>query len=142
MNEETNTKKQGSKKILIGAIALVLLIAIFGITYFVFVPKPTEGSKAITVTVVDDTKTETSYPVTTDAEFLGEALDEIEDLTIEGTEGDYGLYIDSVNGLRAESGDEGGTYWAIYVNGEYGQYSVDSQPVTDGDTYSLVYEAY
>lgn len=145
MNEETmkqETKKQGSKKLLIGGIIMALLIVCFAAVYFIFVPKPTEGSKAITLTVVDDAKEETAYSINTDAEFLREALDGVKGLTVEGTEGEYGLYIESVNGLTAESGSDSGTYWAIYVNGEYGQYSLDTQPVTDGDNYSLVYESY
>ncbi|MBQ7065879.1 MAG: DUF4430 domain-containing protein [Lachnospiraceae bacterium] len=140
MNEET--KKQGNKKLLIGGIIMALLIICFAAVYLIFAPKPTEGAKAITVTVVDDSKEETSYSINTDAEFLREALDGVEGLEIIGTEGDYGLYIESVNGLLAQSGSESGTYWAIYVNGEYGQYSLDAQPVTDGDNYSLVYESY
>ena len=35
-----------------------------------------------------------------------------------------------------------GAYWSIYVNGEYGNYSADQQPVADGDVYGLVYTVY
>ena len=62
------------------------------------------------------------------------------DFSYEGEEGDYGLYIETVNGLTADY-DADGAYWAVYVNGEYGQNSVDLQPVADGDTYRLSYEA-
>lgn len=140
MNEET--KKQGNKKLLIGGILLALLIVCFLAVYFIFVPKVAEGSKSITVTVVDDNKAETAYSIDTDAKFLGEAVEGVEGLDIQGTQGDYGLYIEAINGLSAVSGSDSGTYWAIYVNGEYGQFSLDTQPVTDGDTYSFVYESY
>lgn len=62
-------------------------------------------------------------------------------VTIEVTEGDYGLYIDTVNGLTADYAEDG-AYWSIYVNGEYGSYSADQQPVADGDVYGLVYTVY
>ena len=62
-------------------------------------------------------------------------------MTVEGTEGDYGLYIDTVNGLTADYAEDG-AYWSIYVNGEYGSYSADQQPVADGDVYGLVYTVY
>lgn len=104
-------------------------------------PAPTETpakSKNITVKVVDDKGEETVYTLSTDQEFLRGAIEEIAELKVEGTESDYGLMIDTVNGLRADYALDG-AYWSIYVNGEYGMYGVDTQPVTDGDEYSLVY---
>ncbi len=47
----------------------------------------------------------------------------------------------TVNGLTADF-TTGNAYWAIYVNGEYGSYGLSQQPVTDGDTYAIVYETY
>jgi len=49
-----------------------------------------------------------------------------------------GLYITTVNGVTADF-DKDGAYWSIMVNGEYGQYGADSQPVADGDEFQLVY---
>ena len=45
----------------------------------------------------------------------------------------------AVNGLQAVY-DTDGAYWAVYVNDEYAQNGVDSQPVNDQDAFSLVYE--
>ena len=130
-----------NKKIIIGIVAIVAVIAIMCGIYAINRPSATSGSKSVTIEVTDDTATTTSYAVSTDAEYLSQVFDEVEDLTVEGTEGDYGLYINTVNGLTADY-DADGAYWAIYVNGEYGNFGADSQPVTDGDTYSLVYETY
>ena len=58
------------------------------------------------------------------------------DFTYEGTDGEYGLYIDSVNALKADYNVDK-AYWAIYVNGEYGQLGADTQPVNDGDSFKL-----
>ena len=99
-----------------------------------------EGSKNIVIEVKDSEGNVTSYEVTTDAEFLRQAMDEAEGLTYEGTDSDYGMMVEVVNGEQAIYSEDN-AYWAFYVNGEYGQYGVDSQPVTDGDTYSIVYEA-
>ena len=44
--------------------------------------------------------------------------------------------------MEANFEDGSNAYWAIYVNDEYGMYSLDTQPVTDGDSYALVYETY
>lgn len=135
-------KKTGNKK-LIGAVAiLAVLIAIFAIVYMNNRPAPQTGTKAYSLTVVDDQGAEKAYSGKTDAEFLSGLMDELKeggDFTYEASESDYGLFIESVNGLAANY-DENGSYWAIYVNGEYGMYGADSQPVADGDSFSLVYE--
>ncbi|MCM1538761.1 MAG: DUF4430 domain-containing protein [bacterium] len=100
-----------------------------------------EGKYKITVEVVDDQGETKSYESSTDAEVLYDALLEIDGLTLDGYESDYGFYITGVNGLTADY-DADGAYWSIYVNGEYGSYGVESQPVADGDTYRLAYEVY
>lgn len=135
-------KQSDRKKIIIGAVILVVLLAAFAIIYVVFGPKAAQGSKEYILKVVDDNGETTEYTGHTDAEYLRGALEELEksdDLTIEGEESDYGLFIDTVNGVTADYSKDK-AYWALYVNGEYGNYGVDSQPLTDGDIYSLVYE--
>ncbi|MPM76904.1 hypothetical protein SDC9_123903 [bioreactor metagenome] len=62
-------------------------------------------------------------------------------MTLDGEDTQYGYTVYSINGAEANFND-GNAYWAIYVNGEYGNYGVDTQPVTDGDTYAFVYETY
>ncbi|MBQ3974421.1 MAG: DUF4430 domain-containing protein, partial [Lachnospiraceae bacterium] len=77
-------------------------------------------------------------------EYLSGLMDELSaggDFSYQGSTSDYGLFIESVNGLAA-SYDDNGSYWAIYVNGEYGSYGADAQPVTDGDSFALKYEVY
>ena len=133
-----------STKITIAVLAAVVVIAAFVGVYFAFGPKTTQGAKAITVEVVDNNGQTTTYETRTDAEYLRQALEELDDATdfaIEGEESDYGLYITTVNGITADYNADG-AYWSVYVNGEYGMYGVDTQPVTDGDTYSIVYEVY
>lgn len=135
-------KQSDRKKIIIGAVILVVLLAAFAVIYVVFGPKAAQGNKEYILKVVDDNGETTEYTGHTDAEYLRGALEELEksdDLTIEGEESDYGLFIDTINGVTADYSKDK-AYWALYVNGEYGNYGVDSQPLTDGDIYSLVYE--
>ena len=131
------------KGIIIGIVAhVVVILAGVGI-YAKFGPKASAGSKSYTLTVVAEDGTETSYEGTTDAEYLHGLLDEVaanEDFTFEGSDGDYGFYIESVNGEVADS--SANSYWAIYVNGEYGQYGADEQPVADGDAFKLAFETF
>lgn len=77
----------------------------------------------------------------TDAEFLMGAIEDIEGVTIDGYESDWGYYITTVNGTVADY-DADGAYWSIYVNGEYGMNGVETQPVADGDVFTFAYEVY
>lgn len=137
MNE--TTQKSNKKPMIIAVAVIIALIAVFAAVYFIFSPKAAKGAKSVTLTVVDDAGKETVYDVDTDAEYLSEVFDEIDGLTVEGEVGDYGLFIQAVNGLTADY-DKDGAYWSIYVNGTYGSYAADLQPVYDGDEFSLVYE--
>ena len=95
------------------------------------------GANTVTVEVTAGEKT-VVLTLHTDAEFLGGALEE--NGLVTGEEGDFGLYIKSVNGIVADY-DTDGYYWALYVDGEYATTGVDTTPVTDGGSYSLVREA-
>lgn len=84
--------------------------------------------------VVDaDGNAETSHIHTT-KETVGEALQEAGVLA--GTEGDYGLYITSVNGIVADYNIDG-TYWAFYVNDAYATKGADQTPIVEGELYSF-----
>ena len=128
---------------IIGITAIIVCIICFLLIYIRFSPKPDpNGQKAYTLEVSDG-KESIHYSGKTDAEYLSGLMDDLkntEDFTYESSTSDYGMYISSVNGLKADETKK--TYWAIYVNGEYGQYGADSQPVNDGDEYALKLESY
>lgn len=137
-------KKSSTKKIVAAIVVLLAAIAIMSMVFNRNKPAVQEGTKAYTLSVVDDQGTEKKYSGKTDAEYLSNLMDELAaagDFSYAGSESDYGLYIETVNGLTADY-DADGAYWSIYVNGEYGQYGADAQPVADGDAFSLVYEIY
>lgn len=96
-----------------------------------------EGSKAFTFEVVDSKGETTTFNVKTDAETVGEALEN--EQLIAGEMGDYGLYVKTVNGETADY-DKDGHYWGFYVNGEYGMTGVDQTPVDTSATYTFKYE--
>lgn len=138
MSEKTNGGNK--KKIILAVGALVLVAAIFAGVYFALAPKASAGGKEITIEVIDDAQASTVYEVSTDAEYLGDAIREIEGLTVEGTESEYGLMVDTVNGVVADY-NENGAYWAFYVDGEYCMYGMDQQPIEDGQAYQIIYTA-
>ncbi|MBS7240683.1 MAG: DUF4430 domain-containing protein [Acetatifactor sp.] len=133
--EET---KKTNKKAVIGIAAVAALVVILAIVYVVFRQKPVEGSKAITITVVNKAAEETTYEVKTDAEYLRQAMEEAEGLTFSGAESEYGMMVDTVNGERADYNLDG-AYWSFYINGEYCNYGIDTQPVADKDAFSICY---
>ena len=96
-----------------------------------------EGKTTFNLTVSDPDGTETLFEIHTDAKTVGEALEELE--LIAGEEGDYGLYVKTVNGITADY-DTDKTYWAFYVNDEYSQTGVDATKITEGDHYSFKVE--
>ena len=96
-----------------------------------------EGSTEFAFTVVDKEGSETQFEIHTDKETVGEALLELD--LIAGEEGEYGLYVKTVNGITVDY-DKDGEYWAFYVNDEYAQSGVDSTIITEGDSYSFKVE--
>lgn len=127
--------KKLNKKIIGGIVALVALIAIFVGLFIAFRPKPAEGSKAITIVVVNDAKESKTYEVKTDAEYLKQAMEETEGLTFEcdGT----GMLM-TVNGVTADW-NVNQSYWALYVNDDYGQFGISEQPIYDGEAFRIEY---
>ncbi len=130
--------KKINKKIMIGAVALIVIIAAFLIIFNVFREKPVQGSKSITLEVLNQEQQTSEYQVQTDAEFLRQAMEEAKGFTFDGEEEDYGFTLYTING-ETHNWNEDGSYWAVYVNGDYGQYGIDSQPVEDGDIFRFEY---
>lgn len=94
-----------------------------------------EGSTTVQVEVKVNDQSVT-FTVHTDKTILGDAL--MEHALLAGEEGDYGLYIKEVNGIKADY-DTDKAYWAFYKDGEYMNTGVDGTTIADGEHYELVY---
>lgn len=127
-----------NKKVLLAAIALLVVAGVMAAVYFATRPTVQDwtGSKTITVTVVHSDGKSQEFSYSTDKAYLGEVLQEAG--LISGTPGEFGLYIETVDGETA-SWEENGAYWAFYVGEEYATTSVNLAPITDGAVYKLVY---
>lgn len=130
--------KKTDRKVVIGIAALAAAVALLAVIFFVFREKPVEGSKAITIEVVDNEQKSVIYHVKTDAEYLRQAMEEAEGLEFSGTESEYGLMLTTINGVTADY-NVNGAYWSFYVNGGYCNYGIDTQPVLDGDAFRIEY---
>lgn len=129
---------QEKKRLLIAAIALAVLAAVFAGVWLAARPAAQEGAKAITVEVVHADGSKKSFAYHTDEDYLAGVL--LGEGLVEGSVGDYGLYITKADGETADFNTDG-AYWAVYQNGEYAQLGVTELPVRDGDSFSLVYTA-
>ncbi len=129
------------KKHIIALLLAVVLVAGMILAYSAFSEKPTEGTKEVTIEVVDDKQISTLYEIKTDAEYLIGAMEDAEGLTFDGSEGQYGFTVSEINGVIADFTADS-SYWSFYVNGEYCNYGVSEQPVNDGDTFRIVYSSY
>ncbi len=93
-----------------------------------------EGKTKFNFTVTDLEGKETAFEINTDKKTVGEALLDLK--LIAGEQGDYGLYVKTVNGTTLDY-DKDGAYWAFYVNGEYGTTGVDATDIVAGTTYTF-----
>lgn len=133
--------KKCNKKALIAVGILVVVLTAMAAVFFIFRPKPAEGSKSITIEVINSAQESKMYELKTDAEYLRQAMEEAKGLEFSGTESEeFGLTLITVNGEDTDFNN--GSYWGIFVNGEYGMYGIDSQPVYDGDAFQIVYTVY
>lgn len=123
------------KKLIVFFLALVMLLSLSACSDSETPNTTPSGGAHFTVVVTDLDGSESTFEYTSDAGSVGEALQAAG--LLEGKEGEWGLYILSVNGITADSATEG-TYWAFYINGEYAMTGVDRTPITDGATYTFV----
>lgn len=128
-----------NKKLVIAIVALVALIAILAGVYLATRPDTVEGGKTITVIVVHKDGTEKTFNYHTDAEYLSEVL--LSEGLATGTEGEYGLTIESVDGETADWNVDS-SYWALYIGDEYATTGASGVVLTDGGIYKLVYESF
>lgn len=96
-----------------------------------------EGGKDFVFIATDANGIETKFELNTDRETVGDALLDLD--LIAGDEGEYGLYVKTVNGITLDYDNEG-AYWAFYIDGEYAMTGVDSTEVEEGKTYSFKVE--
>lgn len=132
---EHQTKRGG---LIATALFLAAALLLFGL-WQSFSPGGSMGPKQITIEVIGQDGNAERFSTNTHESYLKQAAETV--LTIEGEESPYGFVLYAVNGVSADF-RAGTAYWAIYVNGEYGNYSVDKQPIEDGGAYAFVYETY
>ena len=133
--------KNNKNKIIAAVIILVILMSAALVLYILYGQKPSSGSKSITLSIVYMDGSRDEYEVRTDEEYLLDAANEIDELAIEGHDDGSYFYIDAINGVSADYAADG-AYWAIYVDGAYGNYGIKDQTIADGASYEIRYEVW
>ena len=125
-----------NKKLVLAAIALVVVIGLMVGIWMATRPETQEGSKGYTVTVVHKDGTAKNFAYRTDAEYLAEAL--LEQGLVSGEDSQYGLTIITVDGEAAVWATDN-AYWAIWIGEEMAVTGASETPVYDGSTFKLEY---
>lgn len=129
-----------NKKLVLAALALVLVIALLVGVYMATRPEAQAGMKNVQIVIVYADGSERSEQYATDAEYLSELLLEKELVTGYESE-EYGFTIESVDGITLDWSKDG-AYWALYEGEEYATTSAAGIVLTDGGVYRLVYEKF
>ena len=121
--------------IIIGTSIAVLLIAVMTILYISTRPDTQTGAKEISLVVVHSDETSKEFDIKTDEEYLQGALQQ--EGLIEGTEGEYGLYVLTVDGETADETKE--QWWCLTMGGETHMLGVGETPIADGEQYEFTF---
>ena len=126
-------EKKTKKLLIIGIVILAVLVAAFAIIWGVTRPETSQGAKEIVVVVDYGNETSDTFEIDTDAEFLREAIEE--EVGLEGDESEFGLFIQTVNGVTADETLQ--QWWCITKGGEDVFTGAESTPIADGDKFEI-----
>lgn len=115
---------------------VLLLIVVFSVWYFNR-PVAVNGSKTITLEVIHGDGSTASFTVSSEAENLRAALEQVDGL-IEGEESAYGLMVSTVDGETADYARDQ-SWWCLTKDGEWIDTGVDSTMISDGEHYEFTY---
>jgi hypothetical protein len=117
-------------------LAVVLLAVLAAAAFFIWkanAPARQAGSKTVTVEVVHGDGSRKDFNIKTDEQYLRGALEQ--EKLVQGTEGQYGLFITAVDGETADDSKQ--QWWCVTKGGAQVNTGVDTTPIADGDTYEL-----
>ncbi len=127
------------KKIIALLLSLVLLLSFSGCDAIFSLTKPDspeapENAVTFTFVAVNPEGKESRFEITTTKSTVGEAL--VDEGLIAGEQGDYGMYIKTVNGITLDYSTDG-MYWAFYENDQYALAGVDQTPINPDVVYMI-----
>lgn len=125
-----------NKKLIVAlSVVAAVLIAAFASIMIIAKPKTNEGSKNIEVTVVYKDETSKEFKISTDAEYLGDAL--LEEKIVNEAEYATGFYTE-INGVKADYNLDQ-SWWCVTKDGEMTSVGMNEQVIADGDEFEITY---
>lgn len=125
-------RKNLLKPIIAVALLAIIVLGMF-FTYQHFKPETEKGAKKVVIEVAIPDKKTKDFTLHTDAEYLRQALEEKN--LVKGTESDYGLFIQEVNGRKADDSKQ--EWWCITQDGKTVNTGADTTPIKDGDHFEI-----
>ena len=125
-----------TRNIIIAVAVLLVLVVGTLLVWNHFKPAAQVGTKAIALEVVHGDGSKKSFSIRTDAENLRGALEQEEGL-IAGSESDYGLYVETVDGETANMDNQ--EWWCFTKGGEMLMTGVDDTMIADGEQYEATF---
>lgn len=124
------------KKLIIG-LSVVLAVILIGLGAVLLLnrPKTQTGEKEITVTVVYKDKSEKDFEISTNAEFLGDAV--YEEGLVNEEEYKSGFYT-VIDGVLADFNADS-SWWCVTKDGEMTNVGMNELPILDGDSFEITY---
>ena len=136
MNMENKKNQRKISGAAAGVVLFCALAVLLGVIWLSARPKTVSGEKHITVEIVHSDLSEAEFAYDTSEEYLGALL--LSEGLIAGSEGAYGLYVETVDGETADYAVDGG-WWRLSCNGEDSAVGVDAVVIHDGDQYAWTY---
>ena len=126
-------EKRNKKLLIIGFVILAVLVAAFAAIWVTTRPETNAGDKDIVVIVDYGNDTGDTFEISTDAEYLREAIEDV--VGLEGDESEFGLYVKTVNGVTADESQQ--QWWCLTKDGESLMTGVSETPIADGEQFEL-----
>ena len=123
-----------NKKIILAAVAFVVVVAVFLTVYFVTRPKGNEDLKTVTVTVTHGDGSKNKLTIETNREFLADAL--IDEGLFTAQDIASGM-TNTVDGETADAALE--QWWCVYADGKMPDFGMKEVPLVDCSKYELVF---
>ena len=121
-----------TRNIIIAVAVLLVLVVGALLVWNHFKPAAQVGGKNIVFQVVHGDGSSKDFSIQTDAENLRAALEQEEGL-IAGSDSEYGLFVETIDGETANSDNQ--EWWCFTKDGEMLEFGVDGTMIADGEHY-------
>ena len=125
-----------TRNIIIAVAVLLVLVVGALLVWNHFKPAAQVGGKNIVLAVVHGDGSSKDFSIRTDAENLRAALEQEEGL-IAGSDSEYGLFVETIDGETANSDNQ--EWWCFTKDGEMLMTGVDDTMIADGEHYEATF---